>query len=110
MSPARTATAGHRPSAAVGDAPPKPASEVPGPRLPRALQSWLGLARPVESRLALRNRYGPVFRSNDLILGEGFPIADRALIERMFKWKPAQYNVAEPRQGMAHGTRAAPIL
>src|SRR5438552_2558443 len=110
MSPARTATAGHRPSAAVGDAPPKPASEVPGPRLPRALQSWLGVARPVESRLALRNRYGPVFRSNDLILGEVFHIADRALIERMFKWKPAEYNVGEPRQVMEPVTGPSSIL
>src|SRR5438445_13457163 len=81
-------------------APPKPASEVPGPRLPRPLQSWLGVVRPVESRLALRKRYGPVFRSNDSIAGEIVHIADRALIEQMFKWKPAEYNVGEPRQPM----------
>src|SRR5256886_15001381 len=99
MSAAPTATAEGRPAAA-GDPPPKPASEVPGPRLPRPLQSWLGVAHPVQSRMAARRRYGPVFRSNDLIAGEVFHIADRALIEQMFKWKPAEYNVGEPRQVM----------
>src|SRR3989449_4229315 len=109
MSAATTSTAERRPAAA-GDPPPRPASEVPGPRLPRPLQSWLGFVRPVESRLALRKRYGPVFRSNDLILGEVFHIADRALIERMFKWKPAQYNVGEPRQVMEPVTGPSSIL
>jgi cytochrome P450 len=88
----------------------KPASEVPGPRLPRLLQSWLGVVRPVEARLALRKRYGPVFRSNDAILGEVFHVADRALIEQMFKWKPAQYNVGEPRQVMEPVTGSSSIL
>jgi cytochrome P450 len=78
--------------------PAKPASKVPGPRLPRPLQSWLGVARPVESRLTLRRRFGPVFRSNDAIAGQVFHVADRELIEKMFKWKPAEYNVGEPRQ------------
>jgi cytochrome P450 family 135 len=110
MSTAQTATTGLRASAAVDDAPPKPASEVPGPRLPRPLQSWLGVVRPVESRLALRKRYGPVFRSNDAIMGEVFHVADRALIEQMFKWKPAQYNVGEPRQVMELVTGPSSIL
>jgi cytochrome P450 family 135 len=48
----------------------------------------------------VRKRYGPVFRSNDAIAGELFHVADRELIERMFKWKPAQYNVSEPRRVM----------
>jgi cytochrome P450 len=91
-------------------APPKPASEVPGPRLPRALQSWLGVIRPVESRLALRKRYGDVFRSNDALAGQLFHIADRALIEQIFKWKPAQYNVGEPRQIMEPVTGPSSIL
>src|SRR2546422_5790947 len=110
MSPGQTATAGLEPSATVATAPPKPASEVPGPRLPRLLQSWLGVVRPVESRLALRKRYGPVFRSNDAIAGEVFHVADRALIEQMFKWKPAQYNVGEPRQPMEPVTGPSSIL
>jgi cytochrome P450 len=110
MPPAQTATAGLRSSAAIGDAAPKPASQIPGPRLPRPLQSWLGVVRPVESRLALRRRYGPVFRSNDLIAGEVFHIADRALIEQMFKWKPQDYNVGEPRQVMEPVTGPSSIL
>jgi cytochrome P450 family 135 len=89
---------------------PKPASDVPGPRLPRPLQSWLGVVRPVESRLALRKRYGPVFRSNDAIAGQVFHVADRGLIEQMFKWKPAEYNVGEPRQIMEPVTGPSSIL
>jgi cytochrome P450 len=68
------------------------------------------VVRPVESRLALRNRYGPIFRSNDAILGEVFHVADRGLIEQMFKWKPAQYNVGEPRQVMEPVTGPSSIL
>src|SRR2546422_11151049 len=100
MSPGQTATAGLEPSATVATASPRPASEVPGPRLPRALQSWLGVVRPVESRLAARKRYGPVFRSNDAIAGEVVHVSGRALIEQMFKWKPAEDNVGEPRPGI----------
>ncbi|MEA2216837.1 MAG: cytochrome family [Solirubrobacteraceae bacterium] len=51
-----------------------------------------------------------MFRSNDLIAGEVFHIADRALIEQMFKWKPAQYNVGEPRQVMEPVTGPSSIL
>jgi cytochrome P450 len=86
------------------------ASDVPRPRLPRALQSWLGVIRPFESRFALRRRYGPVFLSNDVIAGQVFHIADRALIEQMFKWKPSQYNVGEPRQLMEPVTGPSSIL
>jgi cytochrome P450 len=88
----------------------KAAAEVPGPRLPRLLQSWLGVVRPVEARLAVRKRYGPVFRSNDAIAGELVHVADRALVEQMFKWKPAQYNVAEPREVMEPVTGPSSIL
>src|SRR3989449_10119354 len=109
MSAATTSTAERRPAAA-GDPPPRPASEVPCPRLPRPLQSWLGFVRPVQSRMAARRRYGPVFRSHDLIAGEVFHIADRALIEQMFKWKPAEYNVGEPRQVMEPVTGPSSIL
>ena len=80
--------------------PAKPASEVPGPRLPGLLQTLLGVMRPLEARLEMRERYGAVFRSHDAIAGELFHVAERELIEQMFKWKPAQYNVAEPRQVM----------
>jgi cytochrome P450 len=104
-----TITAKSRPPAAE-DATLKAAAEVPGPRLPGLLQSWLGVVRPVESRLAVRKRYGPVFRSNDAIAGELFHVADRALVEQMFKWKPAQYNVAEPREVMAPVTGPSSIL
>ena len=88
----------------------KPASKVPSPPLPRPVQSWLGVVRPVESSLAMRKRYGPVFRTNDAIAGQVFHIADRGLIERMFKWKPPEYNVGEPRQMMEPVTGPSSIL
>jgi cytochrome P450 family 135 len=88
----------------------KPVSDVPGPRLPGPLQSWLGVIHPVRSRLALRKRYGNVFRTNDALAGQVFHIADRGLIEQMFKWKPAQYNVGEPRQIMEPVTGPSSIL
>ena len=76
-------------------------THVPGPRgVPRALQSLLGVMRPIEARLALHRRYGPVFRTNDALAGPLIHVADRALIEQIFKWKPAEYNVSEPRQVM----------
>jgi cytochrome P450 len=90
--------------------PPKRASEIPGPRAPRLVQSWLGVMRPVETRLAARKRHGSVFRSNDAIAGELFHIADRELIETMFKWKPAEYRVGEPRQVMEPVTGPSSVL
>src|SRR5438105_1134779 len=110
MCATRTASAGLSGRPAPGRPSPKPASDVPGPRLPRPLQSWLGVIRPFESRLALRKRYGTVFRSNDVIVGQMFHIADRALIEQMFKWKPSEYNVGEPRQVMEPVTGPSSIL
>jgi len=68
------------------------------------------VVRPFESRLALRRRYGPVFRTHDVIVGQLFHIADRELIEQMFKWKPAEYNVGEPRQVMEPVTGPSSIL
>jgi cytochrome P450 len=110
MSASRTATARLSRQPVPSRASPKPASDVPRPRLPRPLQSWLGVIRPFESRLALRKRYGPVFLSNDVIVGQVFHIADRALIEQMFKWKPSEYNVGEPRQVMEPVTGPSSIL
>jgi cytochrome P450 len=74
---------------------------VPGPRIPRIAQTVMGVARPIEARLDMRRRYGPVFRTNDAIAGPLVHVGDRDLIEQMFKWKPAQYTVAEPREVMA---------
>ena len=91
-------------------APLEQASDVPGPRLPRPLQSWLGVVRPVESRLALRKRYGSVFRTNDTILGAVFHVADHKLVAQMFKWKPTEYSVGEPRQIMEPVTGPSSIL
>src|SRR3954471_22987293 len=88
----------------------RPSSEVPGPRLPRLAQTLLGVMRPLEARLALRKRYGPVFRTNDVIVGELVHIAERELVEQVFKWKPAQYNVGEPRQVMEPVTGPSSIL
>jgi len=81
-------------------APAKPSSEVPGARLPRLLQTLLGVVRPVDSRLGMYHRYGGVFRTDDAIAGELFHVAERGLVEQIFKWKPAQYSVGEPRQVM----------
>ena len=39
-----------------------------------------------------------------------FHVADRELIEQIFKWKPAQYNVGEPRQVMEPVTGPSSIL
>ncbi len=88
----------------------RPASEIPGLPLPGPLQSWLGVAFPVGARLAMRKRYGRVFRTNDSIAGELFHIADRDLVEEMFKWKPAEYEVAEPRQTMEPVVGSASLL
>jgi cytochrome P450 len=60
----------------------------------------LAVMRPLETRLELHERYGSVFKTRDAIAGELFHIGDRALIEQIFKWKPAQYSVSEPRQVM----------
>ena len=58
----------------------------------------------------MRERYGAVFRSNDAIAGELFHLAERELIEQVFKWKPSQYNVGEPRQIMEPVTGPSSIL
>jgi cytochrome P450 family 135 len=86
------------------------ASAVPGPRLPAPLQTLLGVTRPVEARIAMRNRYGPVFRTRDSIAGDLVHVADRELIEQMFKWKPRQYVVGEPREVMEPVTGPSSIL
>src|SRR4051794_23035519 len=86
------------------------AAEVPGPRIPKPLQTLVGVAWPVRARLAMRERYGKVFRTNDAIAGELFHIAERELIEQMFKWKPAEYSVGEPRQVMEPVTGPSSIL
>jgi cytochrome P450 len=88
----------------------RPASEVPGPRIPGPLQSWLGIAFPVAARREMRKRYGPVFRSKDSIAGELFHVADRELIEQMFKWKPAEYTVSGPRRMMEPVVGPASLL
>jgi len=88
----------------------RPASDIPGPRLPGPLQSLFGIAFPLETRRAVRKRYGGIFRSNDSIVGEVFHVADRDLVERMFKWKPPEYKVAEPRQMMEPVVGPASLL
>ena len=62
---------------AHGTTRPKPASEVPGPRSPAPLQTLVGVMWPARARLAMRRRYGGVFRSRDAIAGEFFHIAER---------------------------------
>lgn len=110
MSASTTATADPLPGAAPAGPAGRPASEIPGSRLPGPVQTWLGLARPFETLRAMRARYGGVFRSNDSIAGELFHIADRDLVEQMFKWKPTAYSVAEPRQVMEPVVGPASLL
>jgi cytochrome P450 len=85
-------------------------SSVPGPRLPRLAQSVVGLVRPVEARIAMRARYGSVFRTNDLIVGELVHVAEPRLVAEIFKWKPSDYNVAEPRAPMEPVIGSSSIL
>jgi cytochrome P450 len=66
--------------------------------------------RPLETRLAMRERYGRVFRTKDVIIGELVHVAERDLVEQVFKWKPAQFNVGEPRQVMEPVTGPSSIL
>lgn len=108
MSPLQATSPRYQPEAPPASG--RPASAVGGPRAPRLLQTWLGVVRPVETRLAARRRYGPVFRSRDAIAGEVFHIADRDLIEQMFKWKPHEYVVGEPRQVMQPVTGRSSVL
>jgi cytochrome P450 len=58
----------------------------------------------------MRERYGRVFRTNDVIAGQLVHIAERDLVEQVFKWKPAQFNVGEPRQVMEPVTGPSSIL
>jgi cytochrome P450 len=88
----------------------RPASSVPGPRAPRLVQSWLGINHPLAVRLWARRRFGPIFRTNDAIVGEMFHVADRDLVAEMFKWKPAEYNVGEPREIMEPALGSSSML
>ncbi len=106
--PAPTATeTGH---SAPPTPPARPATDIPGPPLPGPLQSYLGVTRPLAARSAMRRRYGRIFRTSDSIAGDVFHVADRELVEQMFKWKPAEYNVAEPRQIMEPVVGQASLL
>jgi cytochrome P450 len=109
MATAPTAKAELR-RAARPDVAAKAASEVPGPRLPGILQTLMGVVRPLEARLLMRKRYGGIFRTDDAIAGELVHIAEHDLIEQIFKWKPTQYKVAEPRQMMEPVAGASSIL
>ena len=90
--------------------PAQPSSEVPGPRLPGLAQTLLAVMWPLEARVHLRRRYGPLFRTHDAIAGEMVHVAERDLIEQIFKWKPVQYTVAEPREVMEPVTGPESIL
>ena len=68
------------------------------------MQSCLAVLRPIETRLTMRRRHGRA------IGGELFHIADRDLVEQIFKWKPADFNVGEPRQVMEPVTGPSSVL
>ena len=87
-----------------------PAAEITGPPGPGLLQTGLAVLQPIQTRLAARRRYGPVFRTGDAIAGDLVHIADREMIEEIFRWKPEQYKVAEPREVMEPVTGPSSIL
>jgi cytochrome P450 len=78
--------------------------------MPGLLQTLVGVRWPLEARLWVRRRHGRLFKTDDAIAGELFHIARRDLIEQMFKWKPGDYTVAEPRQLMEPVTGPSSIL
>ena len=41
--------------------------------MPGLVQTLVGVTRPLDARLSLRDRYGSVFRTNDAIGGQLFP-------------------------------------
>ncbi|HWH46054.1 MAG TPA: cytochrome P450 [Thermoleophilaceae bacterium] len=88
----------------------RPDAEIPGPRLPRLAQTLLAVARPIDMRLTMRDRYGPVYTTNDAIAGRLVHVGERDLVEQIFKWKPDTYNVAEPRELMAPVVGAESLL
>jgi cytochrome P450 len=83
---------------------------VPGSRLPAPVQTLAGVFRPVQARFGMRDRYGTVFRTNDAIAGEVIHIARRDLVEQIFKMRPAEYRVGEPREVMEPVTGPSSIL
>ena len=91
-------------------APLPPASDLPGPPRPGIAQTIAATAWPVRSRLWMRRRYGPLFRTDDALAGPLVHVADRDLAEQVFKWKPAAYNVAEPRRIMEPVLGASSVL
>jgi cytochrome P450 family 135 len=97
-------------SSADGAEPGSTGKTIRGPRLPRLVQTWMGVQRPVSSRLQMRERYGPVFATRDAIMGVMYHVGDRSMVERMFKWKPPEYNVAEPREVMEPVTGPTSLL
>jgi cytochrome P450 len=64
----------------------------------------------MQARLMMRRRYGPLFRTHDVLAGRMIHVGSRELIEQIFKWKPAQYRVGEPRQIMEPVTGPESIL
>ena len=62
----------------------RPASEIPGPRAPRLVQTFFGTVFPVRAKLDMRKRYGKIFRVNDQILGEFVHLADPELVGEIF--------------------------
>ena len=88
----------------------QPTSAIPGPPRPRIAQTLGATLWPFGSRIWMRERYGKVFRTNDVLVGHLTHVGDRELVEQMFKWKPAEYNVAEPREIMEPAVGATSIL
>lgn len=88
----------------------RPDADIPGPRIPRLVQTLLAVGRPVDMRLTMRDRYGPLYVTNDAIAGRLVHVGERDLVEQIFKWKPDAYNVAEPRDLMAPVVGAESLL
>ncbi|MEX0992936.1 MAG: cytochrome P450 [Solirubrobacterales bacterium] len=88
----------------------RPASEIPGPRTPRLLNSLIGVYQPVRARLDARKRFGPIYRVHDSILGDVVTLADPELVGTLFKGDAETFHVGEPRAVMEPVTGMHSIL
>jgi cytochrome P450 family 135 len=77
----------------------------PGPRLPRALQTYLWLTRPTRVFDHCARRYGDPFTLRLMLAGDMVYVADPAVVEQVFKAPPSvvhageAYTLMEPTGG-----------
>ena len=67
----------------------------PGPRAPRALQTYLWLTRPTRVFEYCARRYGDPFTVRLLLAGDMVYVADPAAVREMFAGDPAKFHAGE---------------